>query len=61
LRALQIITRPTGTREIEAALCFFKAMKVYPQPKELMGIYDKTVPKVRRSIIMIEPCLSELS
>ena len=30
----------------EAALCFFKALRVYPQPKELMTIYDKTVPKV---------------
>lgn len=38
--------RSSDTRELEAALCFFKALKVYPQPKELMNIYDKTVPKV---------------
>lgn len=31
---------------VEAALCFYKALKVYPQPKELINIYDKTVPKV---------------
>lgn len=31
---------------LEAALCFFKAFKVYPAQSELMNIYDKTVPKV---------------
>ena len=30
----------------EAALSLFKAMRVYPSPKELMSLYDKTVPKV---------------
>ncbi|KAI4172101.1 MAG: hypothetical protein LQ343_003848 [Gyalolechia ehrenbergii] len=30
---------------IEAALCFYKALKVYPQPGDLITIYDKTVPK----------------
>lgn len=30
---------------MEAALCFYKALKVYPQPKDLISIYDKTVPK----------------
>ncbi|KAL9083437.1 MAG: hypothetical protein Q9159_005788 [Coniocarpon cinnabarinum] len=34
------------TNKKEAALCLFKAQKVYPSPKELMGLYDKTVPKV---------------
>lgn len=33
---------------IDAALCFYKALKVYPQPKDLINIYDKTVPKVKR-------------
>jgi len=27
-------------------LCFYRALKVYPQPRELISIYDKTVPKV---------------
>ncbi|KAL8854397.1 MAG: hypothetical protein Q9221_000884 [Calogaya cf. arnoldii] len=31
--------------QVEAALCFFKALKVYPQPGDLITIYDKTVPK----------------
>ena len=31
--------------QIEAALCFYKALKVYAQPRNLMSIYDSTVPK----------------
>ncbi|KAE9965305.1 hypothetical protein BLS_007726 [Venturia inaequalis] len=30
---------------LEAALCFFRALKVYPNAEELFQIYDKTVPK----------------
>ncbi|KAL8931019.1 MAG: hypothetical protein Q9208_000121 [Pyrenodesmia sp. 3 TL-2023] len=30
---------------IEAALCFYSALKVYPQPGDLIAIYDKTCPK----------------
>ncbi|KAI9770578.1 MAG: hypothetical protein M1840_003168 [Geoglossum simile] len=30
---------------VEAALCFYKALKVYPQPRSLISIYDNTVPK----------------
>ena len=40
-----------GSDPVEAALCFYKALKVYPQPRELIGIYDKTVPKVRSSLL----------
>jgi import receptor subunit TOM20 len=36
-----------GSDPVEAALCFYRALKVYPQPRELISIYDKTVPKVR--------------
>jgi import receptor subunit TOM20 len=35
-----------GSDPVDAALCFYKALKVYPQPRELINIYDKTVPKV---------------
>lgn len=38
-------THITSTDHIEAALAFYKALKVYPQPKDLIAIYDKTVPK----------------
>ena len=34
-----------ASKQIEAALCFYKALKVYPQPRDLITIYDKTVPK----------------
>jgi len=34
-----------GSDNVEAALCFYRALKVYPNPRELINIYDKTVPK----------------
>ena len=34
-----------GSDQIEAALCFYRALKVYPSPRDLIHIYDKTVPK----------------
>ncbi|KAI1461264.1 mitochondrial import receptor subunit tom-20 [Annulohypoxylon moriforme] len=33
------------SRTMEAALAFYKALKVYPTPGDLIGIYDKTVDK----------------
>ncbi|KAK3688364.1 MAS20 protein import receptor [Podospora appendiculata] len=30
---------------VDAALAFYKALKVYPTPGDLIGIYDKTVAK----------------
>lgn len=35
-----------GSDPVDAALCFYRALKVYPQPRELISIYDKTVSKV---------------
>lgn len=35
----------SGADSIDAALCFYRALKVYPNPRELISIYDKTVPK----------------
>lgn len=34
-----------GSDPIAAALCFYKGLKVYPEPSSLIGIYDSTVPK----------------
>ncbi|KAI5919468.1 mitochondrial import receptor subunit tom-20 [Camillea tinctor] len=34
---------PSST--LEAALAFYKALKVYPSPEDLITIYDKTVDK----------------
>jgi mitochondrial import receptor subunit TOM20 len=36
---------PTGSDPVAAALCFYKGLKVYPEPKALISIYDNTVPK----------------
>jgi len=30
---------------VAAALCFYKGLKVYPEPKALIGIYENTVPE----------------
>ena len=45
LTILTLTLFSAGADEVEAALCFYKALKVYPQPSDLMSIYDKTVPK----------------
>ncbi|KAF1817177.1 protein import receptor MAS20 [Eremomyces bilateralis CBS 781.70] len=34
-----------GRDPIEPALCFYKALKVYPRTTDLIDIYNKTVPK----------------
>ena len=41
-----VLTLCPGADNVEAALCFYRALKVYPNPRELINIYDKTVPKV---------------
>ncbi|KAI1763640.1 mitochondrial import receptor subunit tom-20 [Hypoxylon sp. FL1150] len=33
------------SKTVDAALAFYKALKVYPQPGDLISIYDKTVEK----------------
>lgn len=45
LRSLVLTRVLQGSDQVEAALCFYKALKVYPQPRDLISIYDKTVPK----------------
>ncbi|KAM3424342.1 Mitochondrial import receptor subunit tom20 [Cercospora zeina] len=51
-----------GSDPVEAALCFYKALKVYPQPRELISIYDKTVPKpildILAEMIAVDPSIS---
>jgi mitochondrial import receptor subunit TOM20 len=34
-----------GSDPVGAALCFYKGLKVYPEPSSLINIYDNTVPK----------------
>jgi len=40
-----------GADILESALSFYKALKVYPQPSDLISIYDKTVPKAVLDIL----------
>lgn len=51
-----------GSRQVEAALCFYKALKVYPQPRDLISIYDKAVPKpvidILAEMIAMDPSIS---
>ncbi|KAJ4131868.1 mitochondrial import receptor subunit tom20 [Fusarium equiseti] len=35
------------TKTLESALAFYKGLKVYPAPGDLIRIYDSTVPKAR--------------
>jgi import receptor subunit TOM20 len=52
------LTTPIGADNVEAALCFYKALKVYPQPSDLISIYDKTVPKVHVLATLPQPLLT---
>lgn len=40
-----IIPSQIATKIIEAALAFYRGLKVYPVPRDLINIYDRTVPK----------------
>ena len=40
-----IMLTVTGGDPVESASLFYKGIKVYPQPLELMQIYEQTVPK----------------
>nr|POE72294.1 mitochondrial import receptor subunit tom20 [Quercus suber] len=51
-----------GSDPVDAAVCFYKALKVYPSPRELISIYDKTVPKpildILAEMIAVDPSIS---
>jgi import receptor subunit TOM20 len=52
LLAIEDTDSCVGADNVEAALCFYRALKVYPNPRELINIYDKTVPKVNAPRIL---------
>lgn len=56
-----VLTLRVGSNQIEAAVAFYKALKVYPQPKDLISIYDKTVPKevleILAEMVAMDPSL----
>jgi import receptor subunit TOM20 len=37
----------------DAAVCFYRALKMYPQPEELTRIYAQTIPPVRLIIVRL--------
>jgi mitochondrial import receptor subunit TOM20 len=39
------LTLYSGSDPIAAALCFYRGLKVYPEPSSLINIYDNTVSK----------------
>lgn len=50
-----------GADEVETALAFYRALCVYPNPIDLLNIYDKSVKQpildILRQMVMIEPPL----
>ena len=58
-----------ASKMIDAALCFFRALKVYPQQEDLINIYDKAVTKVKilrcstitRQLTLSQPVLDILA
>ncbi|KAJ9626135.1 uncharacterized protein PV06_05093 [Exophiala oligosperma] len=42
-----------GSDPVGAALCFYKGLKVYPEPSSLIRIYDNTVPKEILEILAV--------
>lgn len=49
----------TNADPVETALAFYRALAVYPNPIDLMGIYDKSVKPpvldILRQMVLIEP------
>ncbi|CAK9438595.1 uncharacterized protein LODBEIA_P28190 [Lodderomyces beijingensis] len=43
----QVATGEQKAKEeaVEAAICFYKALAVYPNPTDILGVYQKTVPE----------------
>lgn len=40
-------------KKIEAALCFYKALAVYPNPTDILGIYQRSVPEDVYEIVVM--------
>lgn len=51
------VTSPTGpTFYLPAAMAFFRALRVYPSPVELIVIYQKTIPEPVFKVIQLSTC-----
>lgn len=38
---------------LAAAMCFYRALQVYPNPQDLLSIYDRTVPRKVYELLML--------
>lgn len=47
----QLATLPD--KKIDAALCFYKALAVYPNPTDILGIYQRSVPEDVYEIVVM--------
>ncbi|CUM67991.1 uncharacterized protein PRCAT00005705001 [Priceomyces carsonii] len=48
----QLATTPD--KKVDAALCFYKALSVYPNPTDILGIYQRSVPEdVYEMVVMM--------
>ncbi|CAH6718579.1 mitochondrial import receptor subunit Tom20p [[Candida] jaroonii] len=48
----QLALQPT--KKVEAAICFYKALVVYPNPTDILGVYQKSVPEdIYEMVIMM--------
>lgn len=54
-----------GTDNLTAALYFYRALKVYPEPSDLVNIYDKTVPRpvldILSEMVALDPALNHVA
>lgn len=47
----QLAVKPN--EKIEAALCFYKALVVYPNPTDILGVYQRSVPEDVYEIVIM--------
>lgn len=47
----QLATKPA--LKVDAAICFYKALSVYPNPTDILGIYQRSVPEDVYEIIVM--------
>lgn len=39
--------------ELDAAICFYKALSIYPNPTDILGIYQRSVPEAVYQLIVM--------
>ena len=58
-RADELLNTPGETNQVDAALAFYRALRVYPSPIDLLNLYDKSlkppVLEILRTMVVLEP------